>query len=388
MRAQWDRCLQPADDPFPWAEAQLLLQDVYRRYPPGAGEGPSNLDYEDEVARQVHRLRVQETAKRIFRAEQAADSPDDDRYLTRAELLKLPRPSSLIDGVLHRHSYAVLRGRDATYKTFQALDWALHVATGREWNGHRVQKARVLYIVGEGVHGFQSRVEAWEHHHDQRVDEQMITFRHGAVNMYMGGPALERLIQRVAGDGYGLVVIDTLNRASVGADANSSSMNVVLENIDRVKNATTDGSVLVIAHTDKADRDTRGFSAIEDDADIVFHTQHLADRCVQVKNTKMKDGLAGSSYTLRAETTLGSLVLVPTTPIEDPELSNGERLVIGEITAAPGTTTADLAKRLEEGQGETRLSRSQTYKVVNTLVNSGVLDRTISGALSLRDARD
>ncbi len=34
LRAVWSACEQPAGDPFPWAEAEALLQDAYNRWPP------------------------------------------------------------------------------------------------------------------------------------------------------------------------------------------------------------------------------------------------------------------------------------------------------------------------------------------------------------------
>src|SRR5271166_6366919 len=41
------------------------------------------------------------------------------------QLDELPAPEPLIEGVLSRHAYGIICGRDATFKTFIALDWAL-----------------------------------------------------------------------------------------------------------------------------------------------------------------------------------------------------------------------------------------------------------------------
>lgn len=47
-------------------------------------------------------------------------------------------------------------------KTFVALSFAASVATGRDWLGRRVQRRRVLFVIGEGAYGLDPRVCAWE----------------------------------------------------------------------------------------------------------------------------------------------------------------------------------------------------------------------------------
>jgi hypothetical protein len=56
---------------------------------------------------------------------------------------------------------AILYGESGAGKSFMALDMALHVATGREWHGHKVRQGAVFYIAGEGVGGMGARCKAW-----------------------------------------------------------------------------------------------------------------------------------------------------------------------------------------------------------------------------------
>ena len=61
----------------------------------------------------------------------------------------------------------------------------------------------------------------------------------------------------------------------------------------------TDGTVLAVAHTDKGDHDTRGYSGIEDDADVVW-APNASDMFLTLELTKMKDGPDGRTVHLEA----------------------------------------------------------------------------------------
>lgn len=223
----------------------------------------------------------------------------DDLYLGPSELENAPAPDPLIEGVLHRNAYAILRGRDASFKSFIALDWALSLATGTDWQGQGTEQARVLYVAGEGVQGLRSRIQAWQKASGVKVTDDWFTVRAGGVNMFRAGADFDHLLSHVDQGRYGLVVLDTLRRMSGGAVENSSDMGVVVDNVSRVRDRTAGGSVLVVAHTGKGDDDTRGFSGIEDDSDIVWAVKR-AGKSLKVKLTctKMKDGPDGHCYPL------------------------------------------------------------------------------------------
>lgn len=268
------------------------------------------------VARRAWDLKVTDAARAQIRAEQATAADFADQYLTRDQLDDLPAPEPLIHRVLPRHSYGLLRGRDQSLKSFTALDWALCLATGKPWQGHESVQVRVLYVVGEGVYGIAKRIRAWEfgHNRNRRVDPNAFTIRQSALNMHTPGPAFDDLLERVHAGGYGLVIIDTLRRVSGAADGNSSEMGLVVDNLDRLKRATADGSVLVVAHTGKDDRDVRGYSGIEDDADFVWSARRREDEMdLELKLVKMKDGSDGRTINLTAVPILESLTLAERT---------------------------------------------------------------------------
>nr|WP_282553778.1 AAA family ATPase [Providencia sp. 1701091] len=48
------------------------------------------------------------------------------------------------------NSLCSIYGPSGSYKSFLAISWACHIATGIEWSGNRVNPGVVIYIVGEG----------------------------------------------------------------------------------------------------------------------------------------------------------------------------------------------------------------------------------------------
>ena len=205
------------------------------------------------------------------------------------------------------------------------------------------------------------------------VDPKWFVVRRSAVNLYKPGPSFDHLLARVEDEGYGLVVFDTLRWMSSGADGNGSDMGIVVDNLDRVRRATDNGSVQLVAHTDKANNDTRGFSGIEDDADIIWATNREANTYeVALTNTKMKDGPSGHRINLRMKTQGESLVVTGvglSSLVEQAfgEFRHTDRKVMEAMSgqfALTGATVSDLML-------VTELSRSAIYSSRGRLLGEG-----------------
>ena len=343
----------------------------------GAVAQPSKWDLLVEEGLNQRLLR--DEVKRQYEALTAPPAGDlDAEYLDAADLGDLPKPDPLIDGVLSRHCYMVLRGRDGTFKSFVALDWALCVATGKPWQDHPAERAKVLYVAGEGAYGMDQRIQAWCMAWQRRPERGWFTLRKSSVNLFAGGPALDHLVRRIQGDGVGLVVIDTLRRASGGADGNSSDMGIVVDAIDRIKQATTHGSVLVIAHTDKSDTDSRGYSGIEDDADIIWHAKRDEEKgnSLELSNSKMKDGPDGAILALETVTVMESLVIQANNGPEPAALLDTDAQVMAamrEVFASTGATARELGVVLEG------MTERTVYRAVGRLEAAGRLHQERKG---------
>jgi hypothetical protein len=349
--------------PIPWAtDAELAAHDA------AVATRATTEANEEDVAREVRRLRVQAAARAQVAAEQAPNLDYTDEYLDRDALASLARPTPLIEGILPRNAYAILRGRDHSFKSFVAVDWAMSAATGTPCLGHAAEQVRVLYIAGEGAHGLAARIDAWETARGIPVPAGQLTLRRSALNLHKPGPDFDDLLDRVARGRYGLVIVDTLRRVSGAADGNSSEMGAVVDNLDRIKRATDGGTVVAIAHTDKNDHDTRGYSGIEDDADVVWAAKRK-DSAVSLKLTKMKDGPDGVTINLTAIPVLDSLVLVAGGSA-DADLNDKARTILACISGAQPQGVGP-----DEIIAVTGIPKATVYRQLKALTESGRLSK-------------
>lgn len=320
----------------------------------------------DELAKQ----RARRDARALLDAERARESTLTTELLDATDLDKLPHPEPLIEGVIDRHTYVILRGRDSTYKTFVALDWACCLATGTPWHGRRTEQVNVLYVAAEGAYGLNKRIRAWETHNRVTIPAGALTVLPRGVNLH-SGHELPPLLQVIRERSVGLVVADTLRRMSGRADGNGSDMGAVVDNLDAIRRATTHGSVLALAHTGKSDVDTRGFSGIEDDADTVWHAQRDDDsQAMTLALAKAKDAPDGTRITVRPLPAAESIVLVGHTPCERETAGGRNETAICQVLLNRGPHEPATSSQLWDESG---LKRTVGFEALNALIKRGVV---------------
>ena len=176
----------------------------------------------------------------------------------------------LIEGVLDQGTVAMLAGKFGTYKSFLALDWAAHVATGNDWNGHRVPEAhRVMYVAAEGFRGVRQRAMAWAVAH-QPIERGKVVILPVSVRLTTIDD-VNWLDKRITELDIALVVLDTLHCSIPGADEQSSTdMGKILDLVRTLIERHPKLCVLMVHHTGHAGERARGSSALEDDVDTSF----------------------------------------------------------------------------------------------------------------------
>jgi hypothetical protein len=127
------------------------------------------------------------------------------------------------DGLITAHGLSMIYGPPGSGKSFISLDMALCQAHGIDWQGIETKQGDVLYIAGEGVGGLGKRVKAWKSTHGLGTSGHfhMLPL---AVNM-RDQAEVEKLIRSIdrLDRKWTAVYIDTLARAMLGADENSST---------------------------------------------------------------------------------------------------------------------------------------------------------------------
>jgi hypothetical protein len=216
--------------------------------------------------------------------------------VTMDEVASRPAPEPLVYGLLNLNTEAWLIGAPGSLKSFVALDLAGHIGSGRDWQGHRVRKGKVLYIAAEGADGMTLRTRAWLKTHGDPGD---VIFLPYPVQVKSNDGQWEALTQLSRELEPSLIVIDTQARVSVGLEENSATdMGVLISAVGSLKRATG-ACVLVVHHTGRNGGDARGSSALDGAQDTELKVvraeprSSLVCKLVQDKQKDMAEGDAG-----------------------------------------------------------------------------------------------
>lgn len=366
------------DAPKPTALSDVNAEEQLAAAEAGAASIAASRAFDQFVEKRKQSILVDREARRQIAVEEMGLGDLSERWLDLAALEALEPPSYLIDRKVPDHSVGYITGRDGTYKTFLALDFALTLAARGE---------KVVYLVGEGANGFASRIGAWLAHHavDRAKVAENLIVRNGTVNLFAQGPDFANLLEKVSETMPKLVVVDTLARSIAGADESSNSdMSLVTKGLDALKEASG-GTVLVIAHTDKGDNDARGASAIEDNADFVLHNVAKGGE-IRVTVEKMKDGSRGERFDFVPKGVGSSVVLVPPTQADvkavasSHDLDNRVMVILKSFAALDlGASLPDLVSELKKdsvGETRDRITKHTVSDVLKALRNDGYVRRS------------
>ena len=276
-------------------EAERIARDVGATVAAMPSGKPVNYDANDYAAELGHdALEVL-----LSRASEPAAPEHRFKLLGRDDVHSLPPLSWRVRGVLPAVGLAALFGPSASGKSFLGFDLAAFIAEGRDWFGHRVNAAAVVYVALEGEAGFRLRAEAWEQANGRTLPAGLRLVLQG-FKLAGDVPDLAGAILAAVGAGAG-VFVDTLNRAAPMADENSSrDMGEILEGAKQLQ-ALTGGLVVLIHHTGKdAARGLRGHSSLFAAMDAAIEVTRDGDRR-EWKVSKAKDGADGDAYPFRLE---------------------------------------------------------------------------------------
>lgn len=173
------------------------------------------------------------------------------RKYSPAELLKLPEPIWLVDGLIPEDSLTELYGPPKAGKTFFALGLSLSVATGQLFHGKPVKQGRVAYVAAEGgAPRISARVEAWRKHNGVSVlpeDEWMLITGRAPLD---SPQSVDELLKVIGEGNFELIVIDTLARSMTGDENSQKDMSKFVDGCDHLREVTG-ATVLVIHHEGK-----------------------------------------------------------------------------------------------------------------------------------------
>ncbi len=231
------------------------------------------------------------------------------RFLTADELKHRPDPEFIIDHVLQKNTLALIVGAQESYKTFLALDMAMSVSDGDNWQGRPLAHGTVAYISAEGGSGIKLRIEAWETEHKQRVEHCYFLADQAPQFLDRGkGGDVEELLLAL-GDlpcTPALIFVDTLARTMVGGDENSAQdMGLFIASAEQIRQAT--GATVVMVHHNNKEGSARGSTALLGAVHTIIEcsreqgSNHVIVKCGKQKDTDHFDTMALTSSVVQLE---------------------------------------------------------------------------------------
>jgi hypothetical protein len=229
----------------------------------------------------------------------------------------------IVEELLGSGSLGSGHGGPGCGKTFVALDLALSVARGVQWNGRGAPQGVAWYAAGEGHQSVLARLAAYRRHHfgNDRPELPFATIP-ASINLLdpiAHVPEVIELTKRAEERWElptALIVIDTLARAMAGADENSGEdMGAAIRSADLLRERTG-AHVFLVHHTGKSENGARGHSSLKAALDTEIEFSGVEGiRTARV--IKQRDLPAGATFTFVLKP-----VVIGVNPINGREVSS------------------------------------------------------------------
>lgn len=262
------------------------------------------------------------------------------------DLAEIASPDWLIEGILPSQGFVALCSNPGAGKTFLAIDWALSIASGKDWCGRKVSQGPVVYVLGEGGSGIGPRFKAWQIARGNYPAQSVLTIRE-PVQLHQPGDTrvLMELINK-SGIKPRLVIFDTLAKCFAGGEENSAKeVGLWVDGAFPLQKGYG-ATVLVLHHLTKHTNEVRGSSSLKGAADAMVRIKKNAAGIITVDCEKQKDAEAFKPFTLTTKVVpdAGSLVLDSTNAVSSVASAWG---IFGLTTLKALATFPDGAKSAE-----------------------------------------
>lgn len=208
----------------------------------------------------------------------------------------------LVKHVVPAESIGILYGGSGTFKSFIAIDLAMHVAHGMSWLDRKTKQGTVLIIAAEGGAGLWRRICAWHRTHRIQWAGAQVFVVPIPVDLMQDAARVAEAAQKV-GVKPDLVVIDTMSQTFSGEENSSTEVSKYLREIGLWFRNAWQAAVLVVHHTGHKETErARGSSAIRSNVDFMLSvSRDEKEMLATLEFVKQKDGelLDPASFQLR-----------------------------------------------------------------------------------------
>jgi hypothetical protein len=238
--------------------------------------------------------RMERVASIVHRVEQFHKAPGARRVPV-LRLEELQKASAavrwLVKRVIPADSVGMLFGGSGTFKSFIALDMALHVTHGLPWMGRKTLEGPVLYIAAEGGAGLWPRIDAWHRARGLFWKSTPLYVVPAAIDLQADAWRVVDAAQLVNVKPV-LVVVDTLSQTYAGEENSANEMAAYLRELGARFRQLWACSVLLVHHSGhSATERPRGSSAIRANIDYLLGVyRDEKEMLATVSCVKQKDG--------------------------------------------------------------------------------------------------
>jgi len=200
-----------------------------------------------------------DVAAEVFGKLRDADRPQERSPLTTDELLEMPQPEWLVDGIFPQ-GLSIMFGAPKAGKSYLALSMAWSLATGQPWFSRNRDREpqQVLYLAGEGVGDLRLRAEALLEHTDIHPGGRLSWW---PVSLQLSNATdAARLRLEVEKLDAKVVIVDTWARYAGVRDENDAAQ--TQQAVNALEALTREGVSVVVVHHASKQGVMRGSSAL------------------------------------------------------------------------------------------------------------------------------
>lgn len=214
----------------------------------------------------------------------------------------------LVKHVLPAASIGMMHGGSGTFKSFIALDAALHIAHGLPWMGRRTKQGAVLYIAAEGGSGLWPRIVAW--HRSRRLSWKDVPLHVIPAAVDLTADAW-RVVEAAQANGVtpALTIVDTLSQTFAGEENAAGEVAAYFRELGTRFRELWACAVLIVHHSGHtATERPRGSSAMRANVDFLLGVHRDEKEMLATLSCgKQKDGEAFKDASFSLSTvTLGN----------------------------------------------------------------------------------
>lgn len=229
--------------------------------------------------------------------------PKTWRVIDDAELMDLPDPEWLIEGILPRRALACLYGPPGSGKTTILADIATAIATKGDFYGHRVWfRGSVVCVGSDDSHGWKPRIRGSKLTRGLALDKPIGVYLFPEPLDILDNTKVDAFIAFMASIEWPmpieLGIIDTYAASTPGANENSSEDTTrAMVNAQRLRDAL-DATIVLAHHTNAGGSRERGHSAMRGAADTMIVLSQ-SDDIVKLECNKQRNGPPFKALTLK-----------------------------------------------------------------------------------------